>query len=177
MSKTLHLMLLALLGFSGTAFSQVQNYTVAGLERGVPVFKADTLVLKQYFTQLIDTALVKKTGATDTVFDKVSIEDAYLTDYNTKYYYLLFRNFELKLKLAITLVADRGSLVLLADKPLVKGMDINMRYLYCYGTDDDCFPNLYVDEKGKVFWTSTVSELAFCSPDDPRKQVSGMLGF
>lgn len=160
--------------------AQDRNIPIGKEAGGKPIFTFDTVQLKEYFEGFLPDSFAVQSP----FFDEMSIEKGLLESHNTtntakEYYFLLLRNYKHKLKLALTLHKKGNEFFLFAKTPEMTEDDIelNSRYLICYGTDEDCFPQLYVDPDGETSWTSTSSQLLICDPEDPCMQVSGLLLF
>ena len=157
---------------------QETNLTVAKFENQKVKFLADTVYLKNIFQQIVKESNIEgvQNNGDTLFFDKISVEGGNLKN-NEKYYFLLAVNIRNKLKVAILLAKRKNKLILFKTSHLSEEeIDLNSSFVICYGTDLDCFPTLYIDE-GKKYWTSTSSELMYCDPDDPCKQVVGLLNF
>lgn len=116
------------------------------------------------FEFCVDTTMLKKALEQRVLMDKSSLEKIEIkkqkvVSANEEYYFLLGRNLKKHLKLAVWLDKKEDSFYF-HQMPKTKDDDLMNKemfyftYLTCEGTDNDCFPEVYL-EKGEKFWTST----------------------
>ncbi|WP_143090451.1 hypothetical protein [Flavobacterium akiainvivens] len=158
--------------------AQSLNWKIAKEDQKKVLFVEDTVLIKEFFKELIPKEISVAEDSIPNTFDKISIESALLQDDNGKilkdYYYVMCRNFKLKLKIAILLKKEGKDFIMFYDSPTLSHheLDMNKCFLTCYGTNEDCYPQLYID-KGAEYWTS--SAYSYCNPDSPCKQTIGLL--
>ena len=161
MSAKIKIVLFLSLGFFLTTqlYAQDKNISIGELAGSAIVFTADTLVLKNKFTQLVRNSLstTDRQNAGNISIDKISIEKGSIRDTNVEFYFLLVRDNKLKLKAATILHKSGKELILFYNNAELSHDEQNLRMIYmvCYGSDDNCFPTLAVTEKGKIYWTSS----------------------